>query len=156
MTTPSSEGLLATSQGNVAYPKRPAADPELKLQSKSSVRLCFSQSWEKEEYEPNGIDVKITSTALTQAGFHCGLLCGVRSSTVEPVSIDGSCCAGENPGDTSRGISLIHDIDRCRNLRVAIAPIVNIFEEDEKGKFLRDISTSQGRVPADDMPVHLF
>jgi hypothetical protein len=32
MTTPSSEGLLATSQGNVAYPKRPAADPELKLQ----------------------------------------------------------------------------------------------------------------------------
>lgn len=70
--------------------------------------------------KPNGIDVEVSSTTLTESSLHSGLVSAVRTSIIEPVGVKGPGGVRKNERVSGRGVSVGDDSDLASDLRVSV------------------------------------
>ena len=131
------------------YPRSPAPEPEVKL---DEIRQSPFIDIRYMESEPDGVDIEISSATLTEAILHVCLVRRAGSSIVEPVSING---ANGKPRKFRRCCSL--GSRRWFGLRSASHCLNCTSEKVDHGSQgnQRDVSSIQGGVLANDMPVDL-
>lgn len=103
---------------------------------------------------PNSVNIQNVCSTNAKSVFHGSLLARTRASRIKPVRVDGTCSPRKDPRDSSTGVCLIYDLNLGCNLGIAKWGLI-FLEGASMVKHIRDVSTSESGILADDVEVYL-